>query len=101
MSATDNGMSASCSCAVVRPPPNSPEAMIAPPTCGPCFGGLAQLAAGDARISTSTRNDPGRMGSRDASIYLGSALTVTASAIAGRIADPRDYLPSHAKETAP
>lgn len=76
-------------------------AMIAPPTCGPCFGGLAQLAAGDARISTSTRNDPGRMGSRDASIYLGSALTVTASAIAGRIADPRDYLPSHAKETAP
>lgn len=69
-------------------------AMVSPPTCGPCFGGLAQLAAGEARISTSTRNDPGRMGSREAQIFLGSALTVAASAIAGRIADPRDYLPA-------
>lgn len=64
-------------------------AQVAPPTCGPCFGGLAQLAPGEARISTSTRNDPGRMGSKEAFIYLGSALTVAASAVAGHIADPR------------
>lgn len=64
-------------------------AQVSPPTCGPCFGGLAQLAAGETRISTSTRNDPGRMGSKDAFIYLGSAMTVAASAVAGRIAGPR------------
>ena len=64
-------------------------AQIAPSTCGPCFGGLAQLAAGEVRISTSTRNDPGRMGSTEAQIYLASAMTVAASAIEGRIADPR------------
>jgi len=67
-------------------------AQVAPPTCGPCFGGLAQLAPGETRISTSTRNDPGRMGSKDAAIYLGSALTVAASAVAGFIADPRKSL---------
>ncbi|MEM5386661.1 aconitase/3-isopropylmalate dehydratase large subunit family protein [Paraburkholderia phymatum] len=67
-------------------------AQIAPSTCGPCFGGLAPLAAGEVRISTSTRNDPGRMGSLDANIYLASSLTVAASALAGHIADPRDFL---------
>lgn len=64
-------------------------ARIAASTCGPCFGGLAQLAPGEVRISTSTRNDPGRMGSTEASIYLASAVTVAASALAGCIADPR------------
>lgn len=66
-------------------------AQIAASTCGPCFGGLAQLAPGEVRISTSTRNDPGRMGSTEARIYLASAMTVAASAIAGRIADPRPF----------
>ena len=64
-------------------------AAVYAPTCGPCFGGIAQLCAGERRIATSTRNDPGRMGSAEAEIYLASALTVTASAIAGHIADPR------------
>lgn len=64
-------------------------ARISASTCGPCFGGLAQLAAGDVRISTSTRNDPGRMGSPDARIYLASAMTVAASALAGHIAPAR------------
>lgn len=64
-------------------------ATLSAPTCGPCFGGLAQLDAGEVRISTSTRNDPGRMGHREASIYLASALTVAASAVAGRITDAR------------
>ena len=62
---------------------------ISASTCGPCFGGLAQLAAGEVRISTSTRNDPGRMGSPEAQIYLASAMTVAASALAGHIADAR------------
>lgn len=66
-------------------------AQIAASTCGPCFGGLAQLAPGDVRISTSTRNDPGRMGSTEARIYLASAMTVAASAISGHIADPRAF----------
>ncbi len=70
-------------------------AQVSSPTCGPCFGGLAQLAAGDVRISTSTRNDPGRMGSTDAMIYLASAATVAASALKGCIADPRDALTQH------
>ncbi len=64
-------------------------AQVSPSTCGPCFGGLAQLAEGERRISTSTRNDPGRMGSAKAQIYLASALTVAASAITGHITDPR------------
>ncbi len=67
-------------------------AAVAAPTCGPCFGGTAQLCPGERRISTSTRNDPGRMGSSEAEIFLASALTVTASAIEGRIADPRAYV---------
>lgn len=67
-------------------------AQIAPSTCGPCFGGLAQLDAGEVRISTSTRNDPGRMGHRDAKIYLASALTVAASALTGRITDAREVM---------
>jgi 3-isopropylmalate/(R)-2-methylmalate dehydratase large subunit len=67
-------------------------AQLSAPTCGPCFGGLAQLDAGEVRISTSTRNDPGRMGHRDAKIYLASALTVAASAVTGRITDVRELL---------
>lgn len=70
-------------------------AQLAPSTCGPCFGGLAQLGAGEVRISTSTRNDRGRMGSPDANIYLASALTVAASALTGHITDVRTFLSSH------
>ena len=66
-------------------------ATISPSTCGPCFGGMAQLTAGERRISTSTRNDPGRMGSHAAEIYLASAMTVAASAITGHITDPRTF----------
>lgn len=72
----------------------SAGAQIAPSTCGPCFGGLAQLDAGEVRISTSTRNDRGRMGSAQAHIYLASALTVAASALTGHITDVRTLLPS-------
>jgi 3-isopropylmalate/(R)-2-methylmalate dehydratase large subunit len=57
------------------------------PTCSPCFGGLAPLAEGEVRICTAPRNDSGRMGSYEADIYLASAATVAASAVAGQIAD--------------
>ncbi|WP_342240572.1 3-isopropylmalate dehydratase large subunit [Inquilinus sp. OTU3971] len=68
-------------------------AMVTPAGCGPCAGGrIAPLAPGEVSINTGTRNDPGRLGARDAEIYLASPLTVAASAVMGAIADPRDFL---------
>lgn len=67
-------------------------ATVFPPGCGPCAGGVGgPLGSGEVCIASITRNDPGRMGAGDARIYLGSAATVAASAIAGEIADPRRY----------
>ena len=61
--------------------------------CGPCFGSHMGVLSKNARmISSSNRNYKGRMGSPDAKIFLASPATVVASAIAGRIADPRTYL---------
>ncbi len=68
-------------------------AIIGAPGCGVCFGGYGGLLAkGEVCISTTTNNVSGRMGSPEAQIYLGSPETVAASAIEGKIADPRDYL---------
>ena len=67
-------------------------ATIVAPSCGLCLGAhTGILAGGESCISTSNRNFIGRMGSKDANVYLGSAATVAASAIEGRIADPRAY----------
>ena len=61
--------------------------------CGPCFGSHMGVISGKARmISSSNRNYQGRMGSPDGRIFLASPATVVASAIEGRIADPRKYL---------
>ena len=68
-------------------------ATVTLPGCGPCAGGrIGPIAAGEASINTGTRNDYGRLGASDAAIYLASAMTVAASAVEGRIADPRRYL---------
>jgi len=68
-------------------------AILTAPGCGPCAGGrIGPLAPGEVSINTGTRNDPGRLGPRDAEIYLASPLTVAASAIKGRITDPREII---------
>ncbi len=68
-------------------------ANVESPNCGPCFGSHMGVISGKARmISSSNRNYQGRMGSGDARIFLASPATVTASAIEGRITDPRKFL---------
>jgi len=65
-------------------------AIIMNPGCGPCLGAHeGTLASGEACISSSNRNFQGRMGSREAEIYLGSPATVVGAAIAGEIVDFR------------
>ena len=65
-------------------------AVVTSSSCGACGGGsLGVLAPGERAISASPRNFKGRMGSPEAEVFLGSSASVAASALTGRITDPR------------
>ncbi|WP_174591745.1 3-isopropylmalate dehydratase large subunit [Methanocella conradii] len=68
----------------------SAGALVESPCCGPCMGGsFGLLGPGEVGLSTSNRNFRGRQGSPDALVYLCSPATAAASAVKGKIADPR------------
>jgi 3-isopropylmalate/(R)-2-methylmalate dehydratase large subunit len=67
-------------------------AIVLPSACGACAGYGDSFADGQTVISSTARNFKGRMGPPSTQVYLGSAYTVAASALRGRITDPREVL---------
>ncbi len=67
--------------------------VVTSPTCGACLGmSRGVLAENEVAISSSNRNFMGRMGDKSSRVYLASPATVAASAVEGKITDPRRYL---------
>jgi 3-isopropylmalate/(R)-2-methylmalate dehydratase large subunit len=70
--------------------------LVGPSGCSACLGGPAdtfgRLQSTEVCISTTNRNFPGRMGSKNAAVYLASPLTVAASALTGNVTDPREFV---------
>lgn len=68
----------------------------AAPSCAACLGGpvdtFARVNEPMTVVSTTNRNFPGRMGHKEAKVYLASPYTAAASALAGRVCDPREYM---------
>jgi len=68
-------------------------AVVSNPTCGACLGGyMGILGDGERCVATTNRNFVGRMGARTSEIYLANSAVAAASAIAGKIVDPRESL---------
>ncbi len=67
------------------------ECEVPMPCCGMCGGFITPLVAGDVCIGTGTCNYPARSGHHDSDIYLANPATVAASALEGKITDPRKY----------
>lgn len=67
--------------------------VVSTPTCGPCLGGyMGILAKGERAVATTNRNFVGRMGDVESEVYLASPAVAAASAVMGRIADPKEVM---------
>lgn len=76
----------------------SAGARILPNACGICAGyGVHRLGPDITCLSSTARNFQGRMGDSSAQVWLSSAMTVAASAITGKISDPREFLPTECR----
>lgn len=74
-------------------------ARILPNACGICAGyGSNRLGEEVTCISSTARNFKGRMGAASSKVWLGSPLTVAASAVAGKIVDPREFLSGEGRQ---